>query len=55
MFSATFWGLTFAGLFKIAALKGWADEATLNIIFEWLVGVTGVNILWKFGKKVGSK
>ncbi len=54
LFSPTFWGLTFAGLFKLAALKGWSDEATLNIAFEWLVGVTGVNIVWKFANKINT-
>ena len=50
-FSPTFWGLTFAGLFKLAALHNWLPEADLDIVAAWLVGITGVNVIWKAAKK----
>jgi len=55
LFSPTFWGLTFTAVFSVLGYYEVADEGLLTIIATWLAGITGVNIVWKFGKKVSGK
>jgi hypothetical protein len=55
LFSKVFWGLTLAALFRVASLNGWTDEATLNIVSDWLIGITGVNIIYKAAVKVAGQ
>lgn len=54
LFSPTFWGLTFTAIFSVLGYYEVADEGLLTIIATWLGGITGVNIVWKFGKKVAG-
>lgn len=53
--SKTFWGLTLAMIFKVAAFYGWAEPGLLDIISTWIFGVTGVNIIWKTAKKINRQ
>ncbi len=55
LYSPTFWGLTFTAVFSLLGYYEVADEYLLNVIATWLAGITGVNILWKFGNKVSGK
>ena len=54
LFSPTFWGLTFSAGFAVLGYYEVADEQLLTIIATYLVSITGVNIVWKFGNKVAG-
>jgi len=55
LFSPTFWGYTFTALFAYFGAKEVFDVETLEIIRNWLAGVTTVNVIWKGAKKVGGE
>ena len=54
VFSPTFWGLTFTAIFSVLGYYEVADQGLLTIIATWLGSITGVNIVWKFGKKIAG-
>lgn len=55
LFSPTFWGLTLAALFAIADLYAWFRPELAEILRNWLIGVTGVNIVWKGATKLAGQ
>ena len=55
LLSPTFWGLTLTGLFATAELYAWVDPELMKIVYTWLLGVTGVNIVWKTGQKISGQ
>ena len=55
LLSPTFWGLTLSAFAKIVALNAWLDAPTMDITANWIMAVTGVNIVWKGAKKVSGK
>lgn len=54
LLSPTFWGLTLSAFAKVVSLYGWMDEALMDIIADWLLLATGVNVIWKGAKKVAG-
>lgn len=55
LFSPTFWGLTLSAFFQMVELYQWMSPELANILTTWLIGITGVNILWKTANKVSGK
>jgi hypothetical protein len=55
LFSPTFWGLTLTAVFALASLHNWLPSADLDIVWKWLLGVTGVGIIYKSANKLSGQ
>lgn len=53
-FSPTFWGLTLSAVFAILSHYNVLNAEVMEIIYKWLIGVTGVNIVWKGATKISG-
>jgi len=54
LFSPIFWGWTLAAIVEIGISAGWWDSGIADILFKWIVAVTGTGTVLKFGKKVAG-
>ena len=55
LFSPIFWGWTLSALLKVAAIEGWIDVASIDVIANFVILVTGTGTAFKFGSKVAGK
>ena len=55
LFSPIFWGWTLSALLKVVAIEGWVDVASIDVIANFVMLVTGTGTAIKVGKDIGNK